>query len=205
MVTCCPKRILSFTVLVFSGLLLAVVLPGGAEAQGIGDAFKGFRNNSTDPIQIEASSFELQDKDKVGIFKGNVDVRQSTTRLRTAELRVFYSGDLTSAQSGGASGNSANKIERLEATGKVRIDAEGATATGDRAWVNLKTNKAELIGNVVLSQEGNVAKGERLIVDLTAGTSRLVAAKAAGGEKKDKGRIRILLQTPGSAKTLSNQ
>ncbi|WP_350335283.1 LptA/OstA family protein [Coralliovum pocilloporae] len=189
-----------FSAALTSGLLLSFLLVFPANAQGIGDAFKGFRNNSTDPIQIEAGSFELQDKNRVGIFRGSVDVRQAKTRLRTAELRVYYAGDLTGGQS-----DSASKIERLEAKGKVRVDAEGATATGDRAWVNLKTNEAELIGNVVLSQDGNVAKGDRLIVDLKAGTSRLVAGKKTGQAKKDGGRIRILLQSPSSAKTLNKQ
>ncbi len=64
----------------------------GSTVQGVPNAMQGFSQNRDKPIQIDAGSLELRDKDKVATFKGNVKVVQGDTTMRCKTLDVFYEG-----------------------------------------------------------------------------------------------------------------
>lgn len=178
------------------------VLVGGqdapAAAQGIGSSFENYQANTDQPIDIEADALEVDDKEKVAVFKGNVVARQGGFSLKAKELAVHYTGtagsEVASAstddtQSDAASGNNAN-IERIEATGKVLVTTQdNQTATSE--WANFDVDKQVVTigGNVVLSQGENVLRGDRLVIDLTTGKSRFDVKGESG-----KQRIRGLFQ-----------
>src|SRR5581483_9412905 len=65
--------------------------------KGVPNALQGFSENRGQPVQIEAATLEVRDKDKVATFSGNVKVVQGDTTLRCKSLLVFYEG-------GGATG-----------------------------------------------------------------------------------------------------
>ncbi|WP_204272946.1 LptA/OstA family protein, partial [Enterobacter hormaechei] len=63
------------------GALAAVLsAPADAHAQstatGVPNAMQGFSQNRDKPIQIDAASLEMRDKDKAATFSGNVKVVQ---------------------------------------------------------------------------------------------------------------------------------
>ena len=58
--------------------------------QGPPNALQGFSKNKDEPVQIEAASLEVRDKDKVATFNGNVKVVQGDTTMRCKSLVVFY-------------------------------------------------------------------------------------------------------------------
>jgi lipopolysaccharide export system protein LptA len=168
----------------------------GKEGKSAPNALQGFSQNRGQPVQIEAASLEVRDKDKVATFSGSVKVVQGDTILRCKSLVVFYEGG---AQSGGSAMKSAtpgpggaSSISRLEARGGVTVNQKDQTATGDTGLFDMKSNTVTLQGNVLVSQGQNVMRGERLVVDLTTGVSRVDSGKATGP-------VRMLFQQGGQA------
>jgi lipopolysaccharide export system protein LptA len=151
--------------------------------QGPPNALQGFSKNKDEPVQIEAASLEVRDKDKVATFSGNVHVIQGDTDLRSKTLVVFYEGDdagkggIKAAQPGPGG---SSQIKRLEANGSVLVSQKDQTATGDKGVFDMKTNTITLMGNVVVSQGQNVLRGERLVVDRVTGVSRMEGGRVQG-------------------------
>ncbi|MCT8973278.1 LptA/OstA family protein [Microbaculum marinisediminis] len=161
-------------------LLLAAVFATGARAQAVTDAFSGLSVESDKPVKIEADQLEVFDKDKMAVFSGNVKVKQGTTTMQTAELKVFYAGE-----GGATEGN--QRVSKLEATGKVVVKADGQTATGDWAIFEMASQQVTLGGAVVLSQGKNVLRGTQLIVNLETGQSKLVSEAPTGSSGRVQG------------------
>jgi lipopolysaccharide export system protein LptA len=176
-------------------LLSAAALASAAQAQGPqrtaqagasegpSNALQGFSKNKDQPVQIEAASLEVRDKDKLATFSGNVHVIQGDTDLRSKTLLVFYEDD--SANKGGIKAaqpgpGGSSQIKRLEAIGNVLVTQKDQTATGDKGVFDMKTNTITLIGNVVISQGQNVLRGERLVVDRGTGISRMEGGRVQG-------------------------
>jgi lipopolysaccharide export system protein LptA len=185
------------------GLLLAaafaVLLAGVAPAQsqsktqpqpqgtGVPNALQGFGTNKDQPIQIEAASLEVRDKDKMAVFIGNVVVTQGDTVMKCKELRVFYDQD---DPKGGAKASTMKaakpgpggrqSIRRLEARGGVIVTTKDQTATGATGIFEMKTNTVTLSGGVVITQGANVLKGDRLVVDLTTNFAKVEGGRVQG-------------------------
>lgn len=156
-------------------LILPLILSNAALAQATGDAFAGFRSNNNAPIQIEADSLEVRDLEKRAVFKGNVDVRQGKTTMKTARLDVFYDGSVSPGNVGGNQG-----ISRIEANGKVIVTSGTNTATGGKAVFNMKTQIVVMSGGrVVLTQCNNVIVGKKLTVNLTNNKASLSGGRVS--------------------------
>ena len=179
---------------VLAGLALAALpaLATAQSAQGVPNALQGFSQNRDKPVQIEAATLEVRDKDKVATFSGNVHVMQGDTNLRSKSLVVFYDNDspMKTAQPGPGGQQS---IRRLEAKGGVVVTQKDQTATGDNASFDMRTNTVTLLGNVLVTQGQNVLRGDRLIVDLNSGISRVESGKPGQG-----GRVQGLFVPSGS-------
>ncbi|HET7678826.1 MAG TPA: LptA/OstA family protein [Xanthobacteraceae bacterium] len=151
--------------------------------QGPANALQGFSQNRDQPVQIEAASLEVRDKDKVATFSGNVHVIQGDTDLRSKTLVVYYeednpkAGAIKAAQPGPGG---SSQIKRLEASGNVLVTQKDQTATGDKGVFDMRTNTITLTGNVVISQGQNVLRGERLVVDRATGVSRMEGGRVQG-------------------------
>jgi len=170
----------------------------GNAGKGVPNALQGFSQNRGQPVQIEAASLEVRDKEKIATFSGNVKVVQGDTTMRCKSLVVFYE------QQGGQTDNAAGRgmkaatpgpggssqISRLEARGGVTVTQKDQSATGDMGLFDMKTNTVTLSGNVTVSQGQNVMRGDRLVVDLTTGVSRVDAGKSSGP-------VRMLIQQGG--------
>ena len=154
--------------------------PGG----GMSDAFKGFGSNGKDPIQIEADSLEVFDKDRNAVFTGNVAVRQKDTVLKTQRLKVFYEGNAADGITPAAAGSN-QQIRRFEAEGRVLINQKDQTVTGDRGWFDMRAQTAQVLGSVVLTQGKSVARGDRLSIDLKSGQYKL---------DNSNGRVQLILE-----------
>lgn len=164
---------------VFMGGCAALLISVSAQAQTFSDAFAGFGSNDKEPIEIEASELQVEDKTNSATFVGDVVVSQGDARLKTQRLRVYYDGD--------ASGAVQQRISRLEASGQVQIAAKDQTATGDEASFDMKREIMIMTGReVVLSQGPNVVVGNRLTVNLKTGKADLQAPKS--------GRVKVLIQ-----------
>jgi lipopolysaccharide export system protein LptA len=167
-----------------------------AQQQSVPNALQGFSQNKDKPVQIEAASLEVRDKDKVATFAGNVIVTQGDTTMRCKSLLVYYdtdsksSGGMKAAQPGPGGSSS---IKKLEALGGVHVTQKDQTATGDKGLFDMKTNSITLSGNVLITQGQNVLRGERLVVDMGTGAARVEGGRVSGvfvpsssDDKKDK-------------------
>lgn len=160
--------------------------------QGVPNAMQGFSQNRDQPIQIEAASLEVRDKQKEATFTGDVKVVQGDTTMKSKSLVVFYDGSDSSKQAGGAApakGAGKNQIKaaepgpggsssirRLEARGNVVVTQKDQVVTGEAAIFDTRTNLVTMqggSGKVVLTKGKNILRGDRLIVDMTTGTSRV--------------------------------
>jgi lipopolysaccharide export system protein LptA len=144
------------------------------------NAVQGFSKNRNQPIQIEASSLEVNDKTKVATFRGKVYVKQGDTELRCNTLVVYYEEDGVGATSGSRSGAAAaepQRIRRLEAKGGVIVAQKEQTATGDSGVFDMRKNTITLSGNVVVSHGRNVLRGDRLVVDMATAVSHLESTR----------------------------
>lgn len=170
--------------------------PAQAQETGVPNALQGFARNKDEPVQIEAATLEVRDKDKMAVFTGNVVVTQGDTVMKCKELRVFYEPDDSkggaSAKAGAAKGGSTMKaaqpgpggrqsIRRLEARGGVVVTSKDQTATGETGIFEMKSNTVTLLGRpVVITQGTNILKGERLVVDLTTNFARVEGGRVQG-------------------------
>lgn len=148
-------------------------------ASGPPNALQGFSQNRDKPVQIDAATLEVRDKDKVATFLGNVRMVQGDTTMHCKTLFVYYDQDATpgtlTAAKPGPGGQ--QQIKRLEAKGGVMVTQKDQTATGENGVFDMKANTVTLIGKVVVTQAQNVLRGEKLVVDLTTGVSRIEAGQ----------------------------
>ena len=172
---------------------LTAVLLAGATAvqaqstvQGVPNAVQGFSQNRDKPIQIEAASLEMRDKDKVATFSGNVKVVQGDTTMRSKTLLVFYDneqgkdGKKAGMKSSTPGPGGSSSIRRLEAKGGVIVTQKDQTVTGETGIFDMRTNTVTMLGGVVLTKDKNVLRGDRLVVDMTTGISRVESSNGRG-------------------------
>ena len=122
--------------------------------QGPPNAVQGFSQNRDQPVQIEAATLEVRDKDKIATFSGNVRVVQGDTDMRCKSLIVLLRRGtrrrgVKTAEPG--PGRQA-EIRRLEAKGGVIVNQKDQTATGDSGIFDMRANTVTLIGNVMVTR-----------------------------------------------------
>ena len=177
-------------------------------SKGPPNALQGFSQNRNMPVQIDAATLEVRDKDKVAVFSGDVRVKQGDTGLRCKSLLVYYEQDGEEAgkddakhkpmQAATPGPGGQQKIKRLEARGDVVVTQKDQTATGALGIFDMRTNTVTLSGNVVMTQGKNVLRGEKLVVDLTNGVSRVESGK------NGQGRVQGLFLPSGGGADLKN-
>ncbi|TAK46710.1 MAG: LPS ABC transporter substrate-binding protein LptA [Xanthobacteraceae bacterium] len=180
-------------------VVAAAAAPGHARAQtgaqGVPNALQGFSQNRGKPVQIEAATLEIRDKDKAATFTGDVRVQQGDTQMRCKTLVVFYdqNGAASSLKAAAPGPGGSQQIRRLEARGGVVVTQKDQTVTGETGMFDMKANTVTLNGGVVMTQGKNVLRGDRLVVDLTSGAARVESGKAG------QGRVQGLFQSTGGS------
>lgn len=187
---------------------LAVAAPAAAQAPSAASPFGLSQDQNKDqPVEIEAATLEVRDKNKTATFSGNVKVVQGDTTMKCQNLVVFYGQEVGLA--GGGAPNppvtttkatpgmpqGAQNIRRIEARGGVTVTTKDQNASGDLGIYDLKTKTITLSGNVTVSQGQNVIHGERVIVDMVTGNARVESASssASASSTAGPGRVRALI------------
>jgi lipopolysaccharide export system protein LptA len=154
--------------------VLALACINAVAEQGPPNALQGLSTNRDKPVNIQAASLEVRDKDKIATFTGNVRVIQGETNMRCKTLVVHYDGtSATGAMTAQPGSGGAGQIRRMEAQGGVVLTQKDQIATGDRGEFDVRTNTVTLIGNVVVKKGRDVLEGPRLVVNLTTGVLRM--------------------------------
>jgi lipopolysaccharide export system protein LptA len=163
--------------------------------------------NKDQPVQIEAATLEVRDKNKTATFSGHVEVVQGETTMKCQTLVVFYGQEVGLSTDGAPAPAAAAKtapgmpqgaqnIRRIEARGGVTVVTKDQNASGELGVYDLKTKTITLSGNVVVSQGQNVIHGERVVVDTATGNARVESGSSGGtgGSGPTPGRVRALIQ-----------
>lgn len=143
--------------------------------------------NHDQPVQIEAATLEVRDKNKMATFSGNVQVTQGDTTMKCQALVVFYGPEgsglgkpvAATAQPTSAMPQGAQNIRRIEARGGVTVVTKDQNASGDLGIYDLKSKTITLTGNVVVSQGKNILHGDRVVVDMVTGNARVESSTTA--------------------------
>jgi lipopolysaccharide export system protein LptA len=194
--------------------LAALILAAPATAQAPSAPPSPFGVNSVNkdqPVQIEAATLEVRDKNKEATFSGNVQVVQGDTTMKCQSLVVFYGQEVGLGGASAADGTAvtsnkgmpqgAQNIRRIEARGGVTVLTKDQNASGDLGIYDLKNKTITLSGNVVVSQGQNVIHGERVVVDMVTGNARVESGSSNGGTgtgAPGPSRVRALIQ-PGKS------
>ncbi|MDY8108123.1 LptA/OstA family protein [Fulvimarina sp. 2208YS6-2-32] len=180
------------------GASLALPLSAAAQEGGFGSNFNGLQLDGDQPISIESSTLDVDDKAAIATFTGNVSVSQGPTLLKTGKLVVHYknAGAADGSEGSGSLPGGSSAIERLEATENVYVKSEDQVATAQRASFDMAADVVVMTGDVVLSQGENVAEGCRLTIQMGSGRARLESSNCDGNSGGG-GRVRMML-TPGS-------
>lgn len=141
-------------------------------------ALKGHDSNT--PVDVEADRIEVQDRADRAVFSGNVHAVQGDLKMDAARVTVAYTG--------GAAGT---QIQRLDASGGVKVTSPTETATGQFAIYDLNRRLITMLGGVVLIRGDNRVSGGRLVMDLNSGRSTIdgSAVAGAGGTSGRGGRV----------------
>jgi lipopolysaccharide export system protein LptA len=164
-------------------------LPGsGGQHQGQGQ-----------PIQIDAKSLEVHDRNKQATFSGDVKVVQGDTTMTCKTLVVFYGQELgigekpvvtakTRTRTRTDAPPDAQSIRRIEARGDVTVLTKDQSASGDLGVYDVVAKTITLTGNVVVTQGKNVIHGGRVVVNTVTGNAHVEAAPGVPD-----GRVRALI------------
>jgi lipopolysaccharide export system protein LptA len=139
---------------------------GGAEGSGPDAAGK---------IDIRSDRLDIDNEKRIADFSGNVVARQAETVIEADRLQVYYKG---------SGGESADALEKIVATGNVRIQFENGLAETPEAVYSMDTRVFVLTGagSRVTSGKSQIA-GEKITlrrddgrVTVEGGGSRQVEA-----------------------------
>ncbi len=158
-----PMRSLVIGLAAAGALLAAVTGQIGAHAQAIA------AHNSNAPVNTAADRIELQDRQNRVLLSGNVDITQADLQLQAARTLVNYSN------------NGSLQIQRITATGGVRVTRGNEVASGDVAVYDFNKRIITMAGNVKLQRGTDTLSGGRLVIDLQSGLSSVDGSAAAPG------------------------
>jgi len=148
--------------------------------------------NSNQPVDYAADRIELQDRENRVVLSGAVDIRQGDLRLNAGRTIVNYTdaGSL--------------KIQRITATGGVRVARGNETASGNVGVYDFNRRIITLVGDVKLRRGSDTLNGGRLVIDLTTGVSSVDgrgsgSSSAIGGTSTGSGgRVSGSFSVPGN-------
>jgi lipopolysaccharide export system protein LptA len=165
--------------LALAAIPLLAVAPALSQ-QGAQPKAKG---GSNAPVDVGADRIEVQDRANRAILSGNVVATQGNLTMNSARLVVIY------ANNGGTSnaGTGGTQIQRLEASGGVRLHTPTETARSQFAIYDVPRRLVTMIGAVNLDQGANHVQGGRLVLDLD--THRAVVDGGASGSQSQGGRV----------------
>ena len=160
--------------------------------QGPRPALPGQQQGNDQPIQIDAKSLEVHDKNKQATFSGNVKVVQGDTTMTCKKLVVFYGQELgigekpvvtakTQTKTTSDAPPDAQSIRRIEAHGDVTVLTKDQSASGDLGVYDVIAKTITLTGNVVVTQGQNVIHGGRVVVNTVTGNAHVEAAPGIRG------------------------
>ena len=139
-------------------------------------------HNSNAPVDFGADRIEFQDRQNRVMLSGNVVIKQAGLTLNAQRTLLNFTD------------NDAVRIQRLTATGGVRVNRGNEAASGDVAVYDFNRRIITMSGNVRLNRGSDTLNGGRLVIDLASGISSVDGSAAGstsmpGTERSSDGRV----------------
>lgn len=146
-----------------------------------GSAALALESDKEQPIELAADSVDIDEGKGVSVYKGDVDLRQGSMRLRADIVTVHQIGRKPSKMV--AEGRPA-KFEQQSDKGPVKGEAK-------RVEYEVDSENLLLIGDAVVVQGQDSMRSDRIVYD------RVRSVVKAGAAAKGKQRVRISIPAPG--------
>jgi lipopolysaccharide export system protein LptA len=175
------------TAVLLSALALGAVPAGVALAQ--------LAPASNAPIDVSADQLVAQNQQCVATWKGAVEARQGTSRLRADTLSIYEKVGAGPSQNqptsvGPVSGKCGSDPQKLVADGSVYYATPQEVVKGDHAVYLAETKTITVTGDVVISQGKNVIVGNTLVIDTDTGQATMESTAKGRGTP---GRVRAVI------------
>ncbi len=114
-------------------------------------------------ITIKSNTMEVDEKLKMVTFTGDVNAREDNLEIDCLKMSVFYE----SLPDEKGAGTTSARIEKIVATGNVRINRlSGGTATAEKAVFYKNNETVVLTGKPVVKQGDDFVEGEQITIFL---------------------------------------
>lgn len=167
-------------------LLIVVCLLGVSQVEAAPKATpasKSKQDRSSKPINIKADELKANNKERTAVFTGRVVARQDDVTIYSDKLIIYY-------------GENEEQVDKIEATGSVRILQTNRVGTGGHALYENKIGKITLSVNPKVTQDKDSITGKVIVYYLdedrsvvTGGENARVEAvihpKPGSGPKKN--------------------
>lgn len=161
--------------------------PGATPASARTARTPAFGADSRQPVDVRSERFDLDDAERIAVFRGDVVATQGDSVLKAPTLVVSYEGkavqELANAPAPGQQPQTSagSGLSRLSARdGVVVTMGTDRRVTSDTADFDAKADTALFNGNVLITQGRNTLQGRRLQLDRKAGRTRLDAPSEPG-------------------------
>lgn len=177
----CPynnRKFKSILVLMSALLLWAALMASPVPAEPAKETEK-----KTSPIHITADLLVSDSQNRSAEFSGNVKVVQDQTTIKADRLILVYR---EGASTKGGSG--ADSIDRVEATGNVRIEMDGRVAESERAVYSTDSR------TLVLSGQGSKVISGKDVIE----SSKITFYRDTGNVKMEgdkKGQVKAIIRS----------
>ncbi len=145
-------------------MMILSIITTGIPVFGAGTAGAA-KKKAQPPIHIEADKMVSRQQESAVIFTGNVRAVQGELVLN-ADAMTVYHGKKTEKSGDNIEGR--DRIEKMIATGNVKLTNNGWVATGDQVEFFSQTRKVLLTGNTRVWQGSSIITGEKIELDLDA-------------------------------------
>ena len=134
------------------------------------------------PIELAADSVDIDEAKGVSVYRGDVDLRQGSIRLRAVVVTVYQVG------------RRAGKVVAEGRPVKFEQRAEKGPVKGEARKVEYEVKSENLVlsGDAVLVQGQDSMRSDRIVYD------RVRSVVKAGGAAQGKQRVRISIPAPGN-------
>ena len=133
------------------------------------------------PIQLSADSVSMDEKQRISVYRGKVDLRQGSLRLLADQVTVHHAPD-----------NTPIKLVAVGAPAQFRqgLAKEMVQASAQRAVYRVRSAELTLVGEAKLTQASDTVTSDRIVYN------RLRQVLKAGHAAAGKQRVQITLRAP---------
>jgi len=143
-----------------------------ARAQSSADLFKGFQTGQKGPVNVEADSLDVVEKDgqRISTFTGNVTVTRGDSVLKAGKISIFSAGSKTAPKDAKAADAKAGDASPADAKATDAADAKPAAKEASQLEGSLpgagSFTRIEASGKVYVNSGAQTATGDTAVVDM---------------------------------------